>query len=297
MNRVSKTRTRQVRLLCATDLTPRSSRALKAAAALADRAGGKLTLVHVVPRSQSKKTAALTRERLQRQLSRYTPSASSAPAMAIRVGEPAKMITKVARKTGTDLIVMGAQRKRVLSTFRGTTAERVVALARSPLLVIRSRAALRYDRVIVAAADLRDPLDRMLRLADRWDFLDDTRVSVVHGFQSPYQGPRYAEGYDIAKAREEIARWKQSARAQLLRKLSAAGLDDSRIELRIEEKPPLRMVRKAILPGKACLLVLGTSKHTALSRVARGSLLTDALLRLDCDVLICATHARRAVRY
>ena len=41
------------------------------------------------------------------------------------------------------------------------------------------------------------------------------------------------------------------------------------------------------------MLVLGSSGHTFISRMFRGSLANDALLSLDCDVLICAADSPR----
>jgi hypothetical protein len=77
------------------------------------------------------------------------------------------------------------------------------------------------------------------------------------------------------------------ARTQLEDMLGAAGVDGSRFDVRIEEHPPLRVVRRAMRRGVPSLLILGTSAPNALARIISGSLVNDALLRLECDVLIC----------
>ena len=61
------------------------------------------------------------------------------------------------------------------------------------------------------AAELRPSFKELIRLADRWSFLVAPTVAIVHGFASPYQGPLYAEGYDLAAARRHIGQWKRSA--------------------------------------------------------------------------------------
>jgi universal stress protein E len=250
-------RSGQRRILCATDLSLRSAPALEAAVVLANRVGAKLTRLHVSPG---------------------------------RAGDMAKTIAQAAFESGAQLIVMGAQRKRPLAPILGTTAERVVALAQRPVLIVRSRGTLRYERVVVAA-ELKPSFEDMVRFADRWFFLDAPSLSIVHGFASPYRGPLYAEGYDLVAARRQIAEWKGFARRHLLDMLDAAGVEGSRFEIRIEERRPFRLVRHALRHRTASLLILGTSAHNAFTRIVRGSLLNDALLSLECDVLICPPTA------
>jgi nucleotide-binding universal stress UspA family protein len=189
---------------------------------------------------------------------------------------------------------MGAQRKRAFAPLTGTTAERVSARAGCPVLIVRSQGTLRYDRVVVAA-DLTPRFKDVLRTADRWSFFDRAPVSIVHGFQSPYQGPLFAEGYDLRAARQYIARWKKVARVYLLGIVSAAGLNASRFDLRIEEKRPLRVVRRALRYGASSLLVLGATERNVVSRAFRASLANDALLSLNCDVLICRRDEPRGL--
>jgi nucleotide-binding universal stress UspA family protein len=105
---------------------------------------------------------------------------------------------------------------------------------------------------------------------------------------SPYQGPLYAEGYDLKAARRHIAQWKRRAREYVLEKLKTAGVRPAHFDVQIEERRALALVREALGRGASSLLILGGSEHTVFSRLARGSLANDALRRLDCDVLIYA---------
>jgi universal stress protein E len=281
----------QRRVLCAIDLSRRSERALKAAAVLANRLGAQLTLLHVVSAHQPKRTAGLAQEVLRVQLSASGLRLGSVPVVAVREGDVARMVAKVARESGAQLIVMGAQRKRALAPILGTTAERVVALAQCPVLIIRSKGTSSYHRVVIAA-ELNPSFKEVVRFADQWSFLDAPTLSIVHGFTSPYQGPLYAEGYDVAAARRHIGRWKRFARTHLQDMLGAAGVDGSKFDVRIEERRPLRVVRRALRNGAPSLLILGTSAPNALTRIVRGSLVNDALLSLECDVLICPRNVR-----
>jgi nucleotide-binding universal stress UspA family protein len=109
---------------------------------------------------------------------------------------------------------------------------------------------------------------------------------------SPYQGPLYAEGFDVAAARRHINAWKRTARTYLQDMLRLAGVDGSRFEMRIEERRPLGILRSVLARGNArSLVVMGTSAHNALTRIVRGSLVNDILMSFDCDVLICPQKA------
>ena len=76
-------------------------------------------------------------------------------------------------------------------------------------------------------------------------------------------------------------------RAHLKDMLGAADVEGSKFDVRIEERRPLSAVRRALRQGAPSLLILGTSRHNAFTRIVRGSLVNDVLLRLDCDVLMC----------
>lgn len=277
-------------ILCATDLSSRSERATKMAAVLANQLGAQLMLLHVVATAKVWTAARPAREHVRARLRSWGPRLGSIPVLALRTGDVAKSIAQVASEAGAGLIVLGTQRKRPLATVLGTTAERVVARAPCPVLVVRSSGSLRNNRVVFAT-DLTPAFRKLVDYAHRWSFLDVPSVSIVHGFAWPYQGPRYAEGYDVEAARHRVSQWKQTVRGQLFEMLDAAGIDGSQFDVRIEERRPLRAVRRALRHGGPSLLILGTSDHNALTRVFRGSLVNDVLLGLDCDVLICPPDA------
>jgi nucleotide-binding universal stress UspA family protein len=282
----------QRRILCASDFSKQAEQAVKAAAVLANRLGAQLTLLHVESLRRAEKPAGAARERLRAQLDASGLSLDSIPVLAVREGDVARAIAEVAREGGADLIVLGAQRRRALAPVLGTTAERVIALARCPVLIVRTKGTLRYARVVIAA-ELERSFGKVMRFANRWSFLDAAAVSVVHGFLSPYQGPLYAEGYDLAAARRQIEDWKRAARVYLQEMLRLEGIDASRFVLRIEERRPLGVVRRALSRGSSpSLVVLGASAHNALTRIVRGSLVNDVLMNFDCDVLICPHNVR-----
>jgi len=282
----------QRRILCANDFSRHSDRAVNAAAVLANRLGAQLTLLHVAPTHRAGSSVAAAHERLRAHLKGAGLSLDSIPVLAIREGDVAKAIAQVAKEGAADLIVLGTQSKRALAPVLGTTAERVIARANCPVLIVRSRGTLRYKNVVVAAA-LERSFRSVVGFANRWSLLDAPVVSVVHGFSSPYQGPLYAEGYDVAAARRHIETWKRVASAQLQDMLRMEKVDGPRLDVRVEERRPLAVVRRALARGnRRSLVILGTSAHNALTRIVRGSLVNDVLLNFDCDVLICPYKGR-----
>jgi len=283
------------RVLCATDFSIRSERALRAAVALADRTDAQLTLLHVLTHDASDIARKHAAKHLQEQVRRSAVSRASIRALAGRAGNPEKIIAQVALQTRAQLIVMGAPRKRTLAALRGTTPERVLAFAHCPALIVRSTSTRAYARVVVAT-DLKPAIREIIRFANRWSFLDSPRVSIVHGFQSPYRGPLYAEGFDLKAARRHIAQWQRRAREYVLDQLKAAGVRPARCDIQIEESRPLALVRKALGHTDPSLLILGGSRHTVFSRLAGASLANDALRRLNCDVLIAAAGLNRRAR-
>jgi hypothetical protein len=75
-------------------------------------------------------------------------------------------MAQLAKDIEAELIVVGPQRKRPLVTLLGTTAERVIALADRPVLIVNSEGTLSYDN-IVGATDLRPAFVDLMRVADR----------------------------------------------------------------------------------------------------------------------------------
>ncbi len=117
---------RRSRLLCATDLTARSERAVQAAALIASRIDGQLTLMHALePASQLGRGDSI-QAKLTEQLARTALRTRSIPALAVRrAKQPHIAISQVAAEGAADLIVLGSQRRRALAPLLGTTAERV----------------------------------------------------------------------------------------------------------------------------------------------------------------------------
>ena len=144
------------RILCPVDWSEPSQAALQAAAALAQRAGGTLTLLHVdtipasaIPEAILPTPAALATDLsgpADRPLLEWKARAERLGAPRVEafrsVGRAAEEILALARRDRFDLIVMGTHGRKGIGHFvLGSVAEEVVRQAPCPVLTLGSEAA------------------------------------------------------------------------------------------------------------------------------------------------------------
>jgi universal stress protein E len=277
----------QKRVLCATDLSPRSQRAVGRAALLASRLDAQLLLLHVIETDQIIDQSLHAREQIAQQLRSTGLSAAHEPSIELRAGAYIQTIATVAKETHADLIVLGSQRRKPLAPLIGTTAERITELSGRPVLIVNLDPQEPYGAVLMAA-EMSDAFIRVVQFAALLRFLDAESVSVVHGFESPYRGPLCAEGFETGAATRYLEEWERAAGASLLRKLDAAGVESSRFRLVFQQSRPIRAVQRVVRSIQPDLLIVGTKERSMLSRVMRGSVANDVLRRVECDILVAS---------
>ncbi len=142
------------RILCATDFSEASIRALDYAMTLAQEADAHVTVMHVVevtPAPQSDVENALE----SKMLGAYVAAAAADRAGRLKglipdtahtyctvetklaIGKPYREILRVASEQRTELIVLGAHGRTISELLFGSTANQVVRQARCPVLTIR----------------------------------------------------------------------------------------------------------------------------------------------------------------
>ncbi|MEP7246038.1 MAG: universal stress protein [Gammaproteobacteria bacterium] len=277
----------QMRLLCATDLSSRSQRAVARAALLANQLDAQLTLLHVIDGAQGTDGCVAAREEAARQLASTGFPVRHDPQIQLRAGDYVETIAAVASEIDADIVILGAQRRKPLDPLIGTTAERVIALAGRPALIVNLDPTVRYDAVVIAA-ELSDAFTRVVRIASSLKFLEAETVSIVHGFESPYRGPLYAEGFDVRAAQRNLDAWERAARARLLLNLDAAGVESSRFRIVFQQARPIRAIQRVVRSVQPELLIVGTKDRSIFNRVVRGSVASDALRTIECDILVAS---------
>jgi len=146
------------KILVATDLTPASEPAVKAALGLAKTLGATITALHVLEApAESVKwflpdspellalRAAIAREQetIHKELAAHLASLAQGSVSVeaiVRNGNPVDTIVGVADEIGADLVVVGTHGRRgIQHAILGSVAERVVRTARQAVLTVRSR--------------------------------------------------------------------------------------------------------------------------------------------------------------
>jgi universal stress protein E len=279
------------RVVCAIDLSERSDRAMQRALSLAHRLNADLTFLHVMASDEIVERAGNVLERIANRIASVAPRGSREPAVELRAGDYVEAIAKFADEANADLIILGSQRRRALAPLVGTTAEKIIALTRRPALIVNLDGSVPYQSVVIAA-ELSDAFVRVVRVARLLRVLDGASVSVVHGFESPYRGPLYAEGFDLHAARRNLDEWERAAKKRLLLKLDSAGVEGSRFRLVFHQARPVGAIQRIVRSVQPELLIIGTKDRSMLNRIMQGSTSNDLLRTIECDLLVAAPEER-----
>ncbi|HEY0939694.1 MAG TPA: universal stress protein [Steroidobacter sp.] len=287
------------RILCATDLTARSARAMKRAAMLAQQMDAQAHFVHTVSdllagrvlRSKVNRAYARLTEQSDR-LMRHAPYDCTA---AIQLGKPINGLIEAARELNPDLIVMAQPKRRRLDAMIGTTAERVIRATGCSVLLTAGDAERPYERVVLAT-DLSPTSMHVTRTAVDMGVLTSAETWVVHAFGLPYHDIATSDSFKVDQlnlvdglARQ--ARWHEAARRDVLRNLDDAGADLERVHILTEQASAPNAIRRALDLVQPELLVIGVSRWFALKRILIGSVADQVFRSANCDVLAIAPAA------
>jgi nucleotide-binding universal stress UspA family protein len=219
------------RILVCVDDSPFSEACLQHAIAISKSLGGAITILHVMQpareRSGLRTTDVLDWEVSRQQASAYlerlddevTHALGRKVETRLEQGHPAERIIAVARELDADLTVLGSQGERGVAAWSlGSTAQQVLAVARSSVLIVRSNSAATGEvspkRVLV-------PLDGSLRAesvlpaAARIASAHDAELLLVYVVREPVPTVVLHAPEDLEVARELAARLELSGKRYL----------------------------------------------------------------------------------
>ena len=280
-----------MQILAATDFSTRSNRALRQAGLLAQaQKDSRLHVVHVVDDDQPDDLIRIEKREAERLLGEQIssmPELQGTRSRALVVtGDPFDGILKAANEVNADLIVMGSHRKQMLlEIFTGTTIERVARKGNFPVLMVNHEAQRKYTNV-VASTDMSENSANALKVALSTGLIGDAGATLLHAFPAPIKGKMYIAGADQASMDSYIEKERQQAMDELLRFLSANGMQDGRWFYRLEEGAPMEIIARAVSEMRPDLLVMGTHGRSAVSKVLMGSVTVEALRTLNVDILV-----------
>jgi nucleotide-binding universal stress UspA family protein len=280
---------RDMKILCATDLTLKSDAAVNRAGVLATQLDAELVLVHVVAYSAC---ASVLEQCLQSSMEmmkeRTRPPQwrhALAPNTIIRIGDAPEVVSRTAGEIGADLVVLGPHSGKTRGALVGNITARLLNERQWPVLIARQPARGSYRRVLMALG-LNQESAAVIRAAESLVLSDETKASVVHSCHVPYNALLDDAGMDqqtiadfpgmvTAQARENIA--------QLLERVSGGSIDYSVVVSRNSAAVAIEKAAGRLQPD---LIIMGTRGHGPVRRALLGSVANTVMESAMTDVLV-----------
>ena len=289
-------------ILCPTDFSEFSRRALEHAVIIAGWYQARLTFVHVYPSAARGADAAYfaagpvldaaTRSRLLKELEAAgEPARAAGVAMdfALLEGDASEEILRRARATPTDLIVMGTHGRRGFDRWiLGSVAGRVAQRARCAVLTVprppeeTTPGTARYDQIL-CPVELSSS-QRTVEMAVSLAVASKARLTVLHVLDHLPQRETIARAAQIdwpefeqRLARDTRERLRQVVAAQLA---SSRAVDDW-----VVVGKAYREILKAAEARGASLIVMGIHGQNPVERAFVGSTALQVLRQARCPVL------------
>jgi nucleotide-binding universal stress UspA family protein len=289
-------------VLCPTDLSDFSERALRHAVALCRWFGAQLSVLRVVPDVMptpggpdlpvTALASPALREEAERDLGRFAQPAIDAgiPVRTVlREGEPWREILHEAGALPADLVVMGTHgRSGFEHLLLGSVTEKVLRRATCPVLTVchsgePADAGLPFRRLL-AATDLLPGADHTLAMAFAIAETSGAALTLVHAIENlPEPGMHpYLVVPELQAMREQL---EQDARARF----ASLVPEDLRQRLGIEMRLVTGSARHEVLrlagELQADLIVLGAHTRGPLEHLLFGSTCEQVVRRASCPVL------------
>ena len=270
-------------ILVATDMSPRSDRAMQRAFDLARTHELPVTVLSVLDDAMPADLTDVLHAKAEMQLERFVASLSAGVShdVIIRVGDPTREILHYAHNDPKCLLVMGVHRPRpFLDALRETTMQRIVRRTANPVLLVKDAVDHAYVNV-AAACDFSPASTASLKLA--LSLSKGATARLIHALHVPYSGmlgQTSGAASDLAKAfHKEAATQDTTWRAD-------NDLPDGAGETEILEGSPYPMLRALADKGGVDLIAVGAHGRVGSARAILGSLSVDLMRDPPCDVLI-----------
>ncbi len=297
------------RVLCPVDFSDTSRKALRYAVAVATRYDAVLHVLHVMPDPTAVAVPAMSA--VPAQIASQIQAASAASlcdfidradtntslgARIVRTGIPVAEILGYADEIAPDLIVIGTHGRTGFShLLMGSTAERVVARAASPVLTIphhapevRSPAMVPFKRIL-CACDLSPAANHAMEYGVSFAQDNDASLTLLHVIETISEDEALAAGDH--RVVEYVKRRKQHACAML----RTLAFRDTCAACEVHEcvtlGAPAPTILRAAADTHADLIVMGAQGHGGLGALVFGSTTQTVLRRATCPVLTARVMA------
>jgi nucleotide-binding universal stress UspA family protein len=289
------------RILCPTDFSACSTRALEHAFALAAWYEAALTVVHVLPDTMAPASELAymgnpmlldpaLRESLQAELSSVVAPARRAGLRAdgdFREGKPAAEVVKAARELHADLVVMGTHGRSGFSRWvLGSVAETVLRRAPCPVLTIPALAPDRpgpmFFKRILCATDFSPASEAAVGFATSLAAEADAALLLVHVLERWPDGARTDSGPNGDGAHRDFV---CAARARLRRAVPPEPREWGRPEEIVTCGKVAPEILRLAAEREVGLIVMGVHGRGLLDLMAFGSVTHEVVREASCAVL------------
>jgi nucleotide-binding universal stress UspA family protein len=292
------------RILCPTDFSVFSSRALRHATALAQRFEARLTVLHVIPQwipysgGGAQFPAPMLANPALCQFVREDLGKFIAPAVEagvavesiVREAEPWREILSVAGELSADLMVMGTHgRGGFEQLLLGAVAEKVLHRAPCPVLTVcheegRTWEAPGVVRRIVCATDLSEASAPTLRYALSLAAEYQSALTVLHVLEGipSSDNPAYR---NLPESAALLRQLEGLALKQLHRSVPDEARNWCEIRERVEHGRAHHELLRIAVEESADLIVMGARRHGLLARAVMGSTSHHVVREATCPVL------------
>lgn len=277
------------RLLCATDLLPKSEVAIDRAGMLAEQLRAQLSLLHVVSPATSERNLEQALQLAITTLNaRARPPAWRAgptPEVAVRTGSPSRLILDAIDKQRVNLLVIGPHRRRsIRDVLEGTIAEKILNTRQCPLLLVQKPAEAEYRQVLLAL-DVAEESGAAVRAAETLVLNARAQAMVMHVCEPAHQGMLRSAGVGTEEVVSYVNHSRREAAAEIRDLLRRTSEDHTRYGVVIGDSHPARAIRRAVEMYQPDLLVMGTS-GSRVRRALIGSVASQVMDAAGCDVLV-----------
>lgn len=277
------------RLLCATDLLPKSEAAIERAGMLAEQLRAQLSLLHVVSPATSERNLEQALQLAITTLdARARPPAwrvGPTPEVAVRAGSPSRLMLEAIAKHRVNLAVIGPHRKRsIRDVLEGTIAEKILNTRQCPLLIVQKPAEAEYRQVLLAL-DVAEESGAVVRAAEMLVLNARAQAMVMHVCEPAYQGMLRSAGVGTEDVISYVNHSRREAAAEIRDLLRRTSEDHTRYGVVIGDSHPARAIRRAVEMYQPDLLVMGTS-GSRVRRALIGSVASQVMEAAGCDVLV-----------
>lgn len=272
-------------LLLATDFGARTDRAQDRAVQLALQWNASLTAVHAIDDvmladgSSPLEARRLAAQRNARLLEEEFAAIEGLRAtVRVEDGKSREVVLDVARKERADLIITGIAGNGPLGlAIVGSTVTALAQRAPVPLLVVKKKV-LESEGRTVLATDLSEASEPATRVALRW--ISPGQLTFFHAFDPPFRGfVDDRESYDVEAEESAITQCEGFLER-------VAGGDVSRVEIVVQRGAAGNLLRTFVDERNIDLVVVGTHGRTGIVHALLGSIASQILNEVACDVLL-----------